>query len=108
MGWFFEGGGNAVEGAEAEDTAQCAFAAPAATWSDGDGARDIVFVVVHDEPERAVHEVFDEFAEPRFAAHKAFRAADYVVAVGEQAGYVGGRVGSYVENVPYVFGESEG
>jgi hypothetical protein len=65
-------------------------------------------VVVHDEAERPVQEVFDEFAEPGFAAHKALGTADYVVAVGEQAGDVGGGVGGYVEDVPYVFGEGEG
>ncbi len=35
-----------MKGAEAEHTAQSAFAAPAARGGDGDLARDVVFVVV--------------------------------------------------------------
>jgi hypothetical protein len=65
-------------------------------------------VIVHDEAQWPVEEVFDEFAEPGFAADETLGTADYVVPVGEEAGDVRGRVGGYVEDVPYVFGESEG
>jgi hypothetical protein len=88
-------------------TTQRAFAAPAATRRDGDGPRDVVLVVVHDETERSVKKVFNKFTESRLSPNKTFRAANDVVAIGQEAGHIGGRVGSYIENVPYVFGESE-
>ena len=65
-------------------------------------------MVIHVESQRAVDVVLDELAEARFAAHVALWAADDVVAVGEQTGGVGGRVGGYVEDVPDVFCDGEG
>lgn len=52
--------------------------------------------------------VFDEFAQAGFPVHEPFRRADYVVAVWEEAGGVGGGGGDHVEDVPDVFREGEG
>lgn len=40
--------------AEAKDTAKCSFTTPAARGSDGDGARDVVFMVVDNEAEGSI------------------------------------------------------
>jgi hypothetical protein len=81
-----------VQCAETQYTAQRACAAPIATWRDGDRTGDIVLVVIHDESQRAIEKV---------------RAANDIVTVRKEARYVGGRIGSYVENVPDIFGERE-
>lgn len=86
-----------------QHTAQGPAAAPAAARRNGDEARDVVLVVVDVEAEGTGEMVFDELAEAGFAAHDARGRADYVVAVGEQAGGRGGRGGEHVEDVPDVF-----
>jgi hypothetical protein len=57
--WFLQGGGNTVQCAETQYTAQRACAAPIATWRNGDRTGDIVLVVIHDESQRAIEKVFD-------------------------------------------------
>jgi hypothetical protein len=93
--------------AKTQYTAQRAFAAPAATWRDRDGTGDIVFVVVHDESQRSIEKVFDQFTEPGFTADETFRAANDIVTIRKKACHVGWRIRSYVENVPDIFGERE-
>lgn len=90
--------------AKAQHTPKRPFAAPATTRRDGDWTRDIVLVIVHDQSQGSVKEVFDKFTETGFTADKSFGAADDVVTVGKQAGYICGRVGCHVEDVPDIFG----
>ena len=52
--------------------------------------------------------IFYEFAEATFAVQDAFGRAENIVAVGKEAGVVGGRVRWDVEDVPNVRGEGEG
>lgn len=85
-----------MQSAKTKHTAECSLAAPAATGSDGNGPRDVVLVVVHDQSQGSVQKVFNEFSEPGVAADEAFGTADDVVAVREETGYVGGRVGNHV------------
>jgi hypothetical protein len=96
-----------MQRAEAKHTTKRTLAAPPATGSNGDRPRDVVLVVVHDQAQRAVQKVFNKLSEPRVAADKAFRAADDVVAIWQEASYIGGRVGDYVEDVPDIFSEGE-
>lgn len=96
-----------MQRAEPQHAAQGAAAPPPAARRDGHQARDVVLVVVDVEAERAGQVVFDELAEAGFAAHDARGGADDVVAVGQQAGGEGGRVGENVQDVPDVFGAGE-
>lgn len=93
--------------AKAKHTTKRTLTAPPATGSNGDRPRDIVLVVVHNQAQRPVQKVFNKLPEPRVAADKAFRAADDVIAIGQEASYIGGRVGDYVEDVPDILGEGE-
>lgn len=93
---------------EAQHAAERAAAAPAARGCDGHEAREVVFVVVDEQAQGAGEVVFDELAEPGFAADDARGRAGYVVAVGEEAGGGGGGGGEHVEDVPDVFGRGEG
>lgn len=90
--------------AKAQHTPKRPFAAPATTRRDGDRTRDVVLVIVHNQSQGAVEEVFNKLTEAGLAADESFRAADDVVAVGKQASYVCGRVGCHVEDVPDIFG----
>jgi hypothetical protein len=67
-------------------------------------ARHVVLVIVDKEAQRPFHVVLNELAETRFTTHDAFGSADDVVAVWQQTGVIGGRVGGHVENVPDIFG----
>lgn len=51
--------------------------------------------------------VIDELAEAALAVQRPLRATENVVAVGQQAGEVGGRFGRDVEDVPDVGGDGE-
>jgi len=51
---IFEGLGDAMEGAESQDAAECSLAAPSAGRGDGDGPCNVVFMIIHDETERTV------------------------------------------------------
>jgi hypothetical protein len=96
-----------MQSPETQYTTQRTFASPAATGRDCDWACNVVFVVVHDQSQRPVEEVFDKFTETGFTTDETFGTADDIVAVGKQASYIGWRVGSYVEDVPDIFGERE-
>jgi hypothetical protein len=69
--------------------------------------RDVVLVVVDVEPQGPADEVLDELTQRRLAVQRALGAAEDVVAVGEEGGLVGGRVGGNVEDVPDVGGDGE-
>lgn len=101
-------GGEAVQRAVAQDAAQGALAAPLATGVQGHLAGDVVLVVVHVEAQRAADVVLDDLGEPALAVEDALGGAEDVVAVGEQAGEVGGGVGGDVEDVPDVGDHGEG
>lgn len=107
-GRFVQRRGQAVQGAEAEDAAQGALAAPAARRRQRDEPRDGVLVVVDPQPKRAGEVVVDQLAEPGFAVHVALGRADDVVPVRQQARVVGGRVRDHVEDVPDVLRGRDG
>lgn len=96
-----------MQSPETQYAAQRTFASPAATRRDGDRARDVVLVVVDDESQRPIKKVFDKLTESGFTTDKTLGTTDDIVAVRKQASYVGWRVGSYVEDVPDIFGERE-
>ncbi len=97
-----------VQGAVAEHTPQGALAAPVAARLDGDLAGDVVLVVVDVQAQGAADVVLDQLAQAALAVQHALGGAQDVVAVGEQAGGVGGRVGGHVEHVPDVGDDRDG
>lgn len=57
LGWLFQRSRDAMQGAEPENAAQCALAAPGARRGDGYWARDVVFMVVHIQSQWAFEEL---------------------------------------------------
>jgi hypothetical protein len=90
--------------AETQYATKRTLTAPSATRRDGHRSRDVVLMVVHNQAQGPVEKVFDKFTEPGFTTDKSFRATNDVVSIGKKTGYVCGRVGSYVEDVPDIFG----
>lgn len=86
----------------AQNTAKRTLTAPVPAGLDGNLARDVVFVVVDVQPQGAANVVLDQLAQAAFTMEDALGGAEDVVAVGEQAGEVGGGVGGNVEDVPDV------
>ena len=74
----------------AQNAAQRALTTPIAARLDGDFARDVVLVVVDVETQGPADVVLDELAETAFAVEDALGGAEDVVAVGEEAGEIGG------------------
>lgn len=97
-----------VQSPVAQDTSQGTLTTPFPAGMQCDFARDVVFVVVHVQSQRAANMVFDDFREARLAVEDAFGGAQDVIRVGEQTGQVGGRVGRDIEDVPYVGYDREG
>lgn len=102
-----EGRGQAVQGAVAEDAAEGALAAPLAAGLQGDLAGDVVLVVVDVEAQGAADVVLDDLGQAALAVEDALGGAEDVVAVGEEAGEVGGGAGGDVEDVPDVGDDGE-
>lgn len=100
--------GEPVQRSVAQHAPQGALAAPVAARLDCHLTRHVVLVVVDVEPERAADVVFDKLAQATFAVQHALGGAQDVVAVGEQAGGVGGGVGGHIENVPDVGDDRDG